>query len=236
MFCHNLAILFLLIVSNHIAEGSWCLHMAWEGNNIKVVDDCDILNNEILVSVAKLTDKSECIKELYLDIEGEAIGVWRNTAGRNVNEVAFKNLLSDRLEKIKTPSLLVTVTAKVLEPPRDLTTQFTIDARSCPVANDETTTTVKATDEETTEKNQDDDIWVNANSNVIVAISITILLVIIALVTVVILRKRSWYEKPVKIEENDIYGVYSRAWGGEGEYGDGDKVYVTDNNDYYAVN
>ena len=25
-----------------------------------------------------------------------------------------------------------------------------------------------------------------------------------------------------------MYGTYARGWGGEGEYGEGDKVYVTD--------
>ena len=35
------------------------------------------------------------------------------------------------------------------------------------------------------------------------------------------------------MNENDMYGSYSRGWSDEGEYGDGDKVYVTDTNDYY---
>ena len=35
-------------------------------------------------------------------------------------------------------------------------------------------------------------------------------------------------------EENEIYGSYARDVNGEGEYGDGDKVYVTDKNPYYA--
>ena len=50
--------------------------------------DCDILNDEIHVAVAELTDKSECIKELYLDIEGEEMG--RNTAGRKGSEGMMK--------------------------------------------------------------------------------------------------------------------------------------------------
>ena len=51
--------------------------------------DCDILNDEIHVAVAELTDKSECIKELYLDIEGEEMG--RNTAGRKGSEGMMKS-------------------------------------------------------------------------------------------------------------------------------------------------
>ena len=37
--------------------------MEWAGNDIKVVEDCDILNDEIHVAVFKLTDKRDCIKE-----------------------------------------------------------------------------------------------------------------------------------------------------------------------------
>ena len=33
---------------------------------------------------------------------------------------------------------------------------------------------------------------------------------------------------------SDVYGTYSRGEGGEGEYGDGDRVYVQDSNDYYG--
>ena len=32
---------------------------------------------------------------------------------------------------------------------------------------------------------------------------------------------------------NDIYGTYARGWDGEGEYGDGDKVYVSNLNPEY---
>ena len=37
-----------------------------------------------------------------------------------------------------------------------------------------------------------------------------------------------------KRDVNDIYGTYARGWDGEGEYGDGDKVYVSDANTYYG--
>ena len=38
----------------------------------------------------------------------------------------------------------------------------------------------------------------------------------------------------MKEDKNDIYGTYARGWDGEGEYGDGDKVYVSDANTYYG--
>ena len=66
---------------------------------------------------------------------------------------------------------------------------------------------------------------------VTISISVAILLLVIIDAVVVILRRRGGYKKPVKVEENDIYGVYSKAWDGEGDYGEGDKIYVIDNND-----
>ena len=36
-----------------------------------------------------------------------------------------------------------------------------------------------------------------------------------------------------KRDVNDIYGTYARGWDGEGEYGDGDKVYVSNVNPEY---
>ena len=39
-----------------------------------------------------------------------------------------------------------------------------------------------------------------------------------------------------RTDENHIYGTYSRGWDGEGDYGEGDQVYVTDTNDYYYSN
>ena len=38
----------------------------------------------------------------------------------------------------------------------------------------------------------------------------------------------------MKEDKNDVYGTYARGWGGEGDYGDGDKVYVEDANVYYG--
>ena len=36
-----------------------------------------------------------------------------------------------------------------------------------------------------------------------------------------------------KRDVNDIYGTYARGWDGEGEYGDGDKVFVSHSNPEY---
>ena len=41
-------------------------------------------------------------------------------------------------------------------------------------------------------------------------------------------------ENREKRDVNDIYGTYARGEDGEGDYGDGDKVYVSDSNTYYG--
>ena len=38
----------------------------------------------------------------------------------------------------------------------------------------------------------------------------------------------------MKEDENDVYGTYSRGSDDEGEYGDGDRVYVMDTNSNYS--
>ena len=59
-------------------------------------------------------------------------------------------------------------------------------------------------------------------------------------ITVVIVSYICWQKNQKKAnqesrEENDTYGSYARGFNGEGDYGDGDKVYVTDNNFYYGT-
>ena len=69
-------------------------------------------------------------------------------------------------------------------------------------------------------------------------LAFALLLVVIIILIIVCCLKRRCCKKPTPMKEdvNDLYGTYARGWdddGGEGEYGDGDKVYVTDTNDYY---
>ena len=47
-------------------------------------------------------------------------------------------------------------------------------------------------------------------------------------------RCRALCQDLEKEDINDTYGTYSRGWDREGEYEDGDSVYVTDSNTYYA--
>ena len=51
-----------------------------------------------------------------------------------------------------------------------------------------------------------------------------------------LLKKRCCPQRrnSMKEDKNDTYGTYARGWDGEGDYGDGDKVYVSDANVYYG--
>ena len=80
-----------------------------------------------------------------------------------------------------------------------------------------------------------------SQTHVIVGVVASVLVVVVAVALIIICWKmKKCRGEPKKekedTEENDTYGTYSRGWDGEGEYGDGDKVYVTDTNgEYYAT-
>ena len=61
----------------------------------------------------------------------------------------------------------------------------------------------------------------------------------IILVTVIIVcyrgRKKMMKTKIVKTDNNDTYGTYARGWDGEGDYGDGDQIEMTDHNPVYGT-
>ena len=105
---------------------------------------------------------------------------------------------------------------------------FSVNVENCSYfetnnANEETTATNKT----------------NVSVPIIAAVSAFLALVI---AVVVLLVCRAWRKKLSegkrtdikKTDENPTYGTYSRGCEEDGEYGDGDKVYVTDANDYYA--
>ena len=105
--------------------------------------------------------------------------------------------------------------------------QFDLDPTNCFEEERDTT----ASDVDESPKNQGDTIGVLPITAGVV--SIILLVVVVALV----MWKKKRGNGPIEViktEENDVYGTYSRGPGGEGDYGDGDKVYVTDSNDYYA--
>ena len=78
-----------------------------------------------------------------------------------------------------------------------------------------------------------------SQTHVIVGVVASVLVVVVAVVLLIAIcwKMKKCRGEPKKekenTDENDTYGTYSRGWDGEGEYGDGDKVYVTDTNGEY---
>ena len=117
--------------------------------------------------------------------------------------------------------------------PSNFQITFNIDSSNCSGLVE-----VTNEDEEKTEKpgNQVGDEADNSNLMIVISVLGFALLVVIVILIIVCLKKRCCMRKPpMKHDVNDTYGTYARGWDSEGEYGDGDKVYVTDTNDYYAA-
>ena len=73
----------------------------------------------------------------------------------------------------------------------------------------------------------------------IVGIAVSVLVAIAAVFCIICLKKKRKRSEAQNTEKdtdgNPVYGTYSRGWNGEGYYGDGDRVYVSDTNEYYAA-
>ena len=65
-------------------------------------------------------------------------------------------------------------------------------------------------------------------------VAFVVLSITVAIVSFICWQNNEKKSNVTLSEENEVYGSYARDVNGEGEYGDGDKVYVTDKNSYYA--
>ena len=196
---------------------SWCQTFDWKGNGTRVVENCDVLKDEIKVKLFRLTNKSECINYADLSIQGEWMETWYNTKAEQKRIVHFQNTFKDLQSITSNSRVEVVFRATLLQNNLDMKefkTQFLLDTRNCSTRNG---------------------LPIGVGSTTVCLISI------VAIIGCHLKKKRGEQKKnanltPVKTDdENPIYGTYSRGLDGEGDYGDGDKVYVTDTNDYYAV-
>ena len=197
----------------------WCgADFDWKGNGTRVVKDCQILKDEIKVRLFKLTNKSECINFADLRIENEWMKTWHNKNGGENKVITFENTFQNLESLVQNSRGAVVFQARVENPPRDFTTLFFLDTTKC--------SSIK-------------------NASVIgreiqIAIGVGCLVVFIAAIVAIVCHLKRVREGKAKsaesenFDENPDYGTYSRGWFGEGNYGDGDKVYVTDTNDYYT--
>ena len=209
-----------IVKPNSTNSRNWCADFDWKGNEIKVVEDCDVLKDEIQVKLFRLTNKSECITYADLSIQGKWMETWYNVKGGKNKIVHFENRLKEKHSNTSSSRVQVVFRVTLLQNDfvmDHFTTQFFLDTQNCPTKD----AASKSTE------------IVGSTIGVGAAI---IGLILIAAITAVgyRLKKKRGQEDVSKPDENEVYGTYSRGWEGEGDYGDGDKVYVTDTNDFYG--
>ena len=211
-----------IVKPNSTNSRNWCADFDWKGNEIKVVEDCDVLKDEIQVELFRLTNKSECITFADLSIQGKWMETWYNEKGGKNRIVHFENTFKEMRSNTTRSSSRVEVAFRLNIVTQDFewndfTTKFFLDTQNCATKD----AAVKSTE------------IVGSAIGVGAAI---IGLILIAAITAVgyRLKKKRGQEDISKTDENVVYGTYSRGWEGEGDYGDGDTVYVTDTNDFYG--
>ena len=201
----------------------------------KLFDDCMLQKYDLILSdaVLQITEKTECITSVYLMIESVQMDTnWRKT-GRKLTsgEIKFKNGLPQELRQIPVKA---TFTATNYQRQNDnFVSQFDLDPTKCSGEERD-----PAVDDVNTSPNDHEDTAQNKIGVLPITAGVSSVILLVTVVTLVVWKKKK--EKGVKAannfhtDENHTYGTYSRGWEEGGEYGDGDKVYVTDSNDYYA--
>ena len=207
------------------SKTNWCDDFDWKGKEIKVVDDCELLKDNITVKLLMITHKSECINFADLSIQEEWMNTWHNVKGGKNRIIHFENTLKDQDSITSNSRVDVTFRVTLLGNGFDtkyFTTQFSLDTRNC-----------STTDRTLNSRGR-------KNHKIAIGVGSTTVGLLLIVALGCCLKKKRDQEKnakptPTDTDENPIYGTYSRGLDGEGDYGDGDKVYVTDTNDYYAV-
>ena len=209
---------------------------------VKLLNDCDILKEQLKLAdaVERITNKFMCITNIELNIAGVQMQRWKNVAGQGLTgrAVTFKNLLHEQ-NRHRQARVIVTAQNPNAQS-TDFEIQFDIDSSNCQGIieqsnNSDEEARKKLLDHEKEKSEPENYVLDNTNLIVITVLPFSLLLLIIIL-TIVCLKRRCCMKRiPMKEEVNDTYGTYAMGWDGEGEYGDGDKVYVTDTNYYYAA-
>ena len=208
-------------------------------------DDCDIVKQQLKLSdtVERIANKFKCITFIDLNIAGVQMKTWKNIAAGS--GVTYKNLLHEQNRYLQQAKVIVTARNPNAKP-TEFQIQFDIDSSNCQgitgAAEKHNTTEEQTRIQEATHEKEKSTSPENETQSqnlilVIVLASAFLLLVVIILIIFCCLKRRCCRKPtPMKEEVNDIYGTYGRGWDdGEGEYGNGDRVYVTDTNDYYAA-
>ena len=180
-------------------RGEWCSppQFKWKGRGAKLMADCEILKDEMKVLVNEIAERTECIKSVFLIINGEPMPTWESPGSSKPRWVTFDNNLSDQT-KISQLPLKVTGTARNPNAghERDFSTQFRVDATHCKEAK----------------TSEDNDF---KTPLAVSAAVFLLLLIIVVTATAVICRKKNHRRmKQGSTDLNDTYGTYARGWDG----------------------
>ena len=155
---------------------------------------------------------------------------WKTTGSPLTSgEIKFKNGLPQELRKIPIRAIFTARNSRKEGMP--FLSYFDLDPTKC--SEEERDPPVNDVDESA---NDQEDTVPNKIEVLPIIAGVGSIILLVAVGALVMWKKKRGNGpiEVIKTEENDVYGTYSRGPGGEGDYGDGDKVYVTDSNDYYA--
>ena len=238
------------------AKSNWCKdNFHWKGVTAQAIADCDILKPKMTVELGLLTNKPKCLRQVL-------VTSWINGKTGNVlarlgdvgdrNFVDFPNHVS---ESERCEAFSMRISASVY-PDTHITT-FTLNptlcvgsaehsfARKCSgkrnsVQNtNSSTTSMNQTNPDREIEKRDSGDQSKPSIPVIAGVSVGIVFIFITIIVLsVFFKKRnerkSKADNDFNTDENHVYGTYSRGSMEEGEYGDGDRVYAVDANDYYG--
>ena len=215
----------------------------WKDPGPKLTGDCDILKDKMKILLKEMTEKTECIRFVDLAIDGEPSARWNKFEHLQPHKpewILMENPLSDRRKR---GQRRVTVTARnpnLAE--KDKQMSFHVNVEKCAnfgVTNANEETTKEPGDEQDGNQNdQENTATIETDPLPIIAAVGGIILLVLAVAVLLVWRKKMRQRhvtETIDTDENHTYGTYSRGWEEDGVYGDGDKVYVTDKNDYYAI-
>merc|ERR1711971_737897 len=213
---HSSLVFFLLCVYIFLqAQANFCApqNIAWTGNDVKVIDDCDILKKKVTVHLDRLTTRRPCLQSVVVEMTNSEVRSKKhlgNPAPGNQRTISFENPLARENRCLSTS---VSLTAKVYSTgqPQEYFTTFDVFPQFCTgvyeiLCSDKESVINNATNIPSSE-NVSSDFSLQLVAVAISGALILALLVPLVLCLVKYKRRRTFQRKP-KVDINDTYGTY----------------------------
>ena len=237
-----------------VTKANDCAHqnIAWTGYDVKAIDNCDILKDQVTVHLDQLTTKRNCLTQVVVELTGpQKLGIQGygkvdlgTPATGNQRTTTFINPLA---QEYRCSSTSVSLTTWVFSSgrPRAYSTSFSLYPWTCTKESDGIDFKEHCSDVNPTTTSKDDPTdggvpGVNDETTPILlgaGIGGGLLVLLLIIVVAMALWKKRTTQKIkndiVHTDENHVYGTYSRGSLEDGEYGDGDVVEIIDTNLYY---